>query len=464
MTDISYNDSVPSIQTTKYLGGSGNPGPETNLSTLDGMGHVIKTQLSDPSGPDIVNMYYDGEGHLVQKYNPYRSTTDGISTYYYDALGRPTETIESDSVSTLQWCYNGTPSVPAVANCVTKLGSAPAGNWVDSTDENGNHSQRTSDSFGRLTEVMEPNGANQSPSMETDYGYDGLNNLLSVTQWGGPSGSANARNRSFVYDSLSRLTSATNPETGTVSYSYDANSNVATKTDARSVGTTYNYDALNRLVSKSYTSDPSSTPLSCYQYDSTSSSNGIGRLTSEWTQNVSQGSCTVSTGYLTMRALSYDSMGRLSGDQQSTLASQASGKVYSPAYTYDLAGNLWTWTDGTTPSPTTNPIVPITFTNTCDSAQHLVTLSSNWADSANHPSPLFSVPASTTSLPCTGSIAAPYTAFGALSNTTYGSGLTLNRAYDLRLRLACENDVGSNSAATSGTATVTITGAEQTKQ
>ena len=156
-------------------------------------------------------------------------------------------------------------------------------------------------------------------------------------------------------------------------YAYDANSNVWTKTDARSVKTTYSYDALDRLLSKSYSSDTSSTPLSCYQYDS--GSNGIGRLTNEWTQSASQGSCTASaptSGLLTKRSFSYDPMGRLSGDHQYTPSSQASGIFYAPAYTYDLAGNLLTSTDGTTPSPTTNPSVPVTFTSTYDSAEHLV--------------------------------------------------------------------------------------------
>src|SRR5229473_2077555 len=58
----------------------------------------------------------------------------------------------------------------------------------------------------------------------TSYSYDGLDDLTGVNQSG--------QTRSFVYDSLKRLTSATNPETsatgaqsGTISYSYDANSN-----------------------------------------------------------------------------------------------------------------------------------------------------------------------------------------------------------------------------------------------
>ena len=199
MTSVSYNDAVPSVQTTKLLDESGTPAPEVNLSIMDGMGHVTETELTtDPSGADIVAMTYDGQGHVIKKSIPYRGTAGALTTNYYDALGRPIETIESDAVSKLQWCYNGTASVPAVANCVARIGGGPSGDWVDSTDENGNHSQRTSDSFGRLTEVMEPNGASQSPTMETDYTYTALNDLLSVTQWGGPFGSSNARSRRLI--------------------------------------------------------------------------------------------------------------------------------------------------------------------------------------------------------------------------------------------------------------------------
>lgn len=466
-----YNTAVSQIITTKVLNNSGNPAPEKNIAVMDGMGHVTETELyTDPSGPDLVTMSYDGEGHVVKKYIPYRGTPGPFTTNYYDALGRPIETIESDGVSTLQWCYNGTPSIPSVANCVAKLGSAPSGNWLDSTDEKLNHWQRTSDAFGRMTEVMEPNGASQSPSMETDYSYDALNNLLSVTQWGGPVNSSNARSRSFIYDSLSRLTSATNPETNTIPYSYDSNSNLWTKTDGRGVKTIYSYDVMDHLLSKSYYSDGSYTPLSCYQYGSSAAGYNVERLLNEWTQSVSQGSCTASapsSGFLTKHSLFYDSMGRLLGDQQVTPASLAAGKVYAPAYTYDLAGDLLTTTDGTTPSPTTNPTVPVTFTNTYDSAQHLVSVTSNWAEPSPpliHPATLLAVPASTTSPTCANSIMAPYMPYGALANAQYGVGVTVSRAYDSRMRLTCENDVGSNAGATSGTATVTITGAEQTKQ
>ena len=52
----------------------------------------------------------------------------------------------------------------------------------------------------------------------TTYEYDARGNLGSVSQSG--------QSRSFQYDLLSRQTSATNPESGQISYQYDAASNL----------------------------------------------------------------------------------------------------------------------------------------------------------------------------------------------------------------------------------------------
>ena len=45
------------------------------------------------------------------------------------------------------------------------------------------------------------------------------------------------------HSSLARLTSATNPESGTINYQFDNNGNLTSRTDARSITTTINYDA-----------------------------------------------------------------------------------------------------------------------------------------------------------------------------------------------------------------------------
>src|SRR5579864_4870107 len=91
----------------------------------------------------------------------------------------------------------------------------------------------------------------------TQYSYDVLENMLSVTQKGDPAvtGSSLWRVRTFSYDSLSRLLTATNPESGTLSNTYDADGNLLQKTSPapNQTGTatqavSYCYDALNRVT------------------------------------------------------------------------------------------------------------------------------------------------------------------------------------------------------------------------
>jgi YD repeat-containing protein len=441
----------------------------TSSSILDGMGHVTDAQTtSDPSGMDVVHTRYDGLGRSYQVWNPTRcnppttncgETTWGYTTYNYDALGRKTSQIDSDGVSTQTWLYNGS--------------------TVTYTDENNNQWQRTTDALGRLAQVVEPG------SLVTNYFYDTLDNLLKVNQLGNASNGDTARTRTFNYDSLSRLLCSSNPEnstaacpaagtgafvTGTTGYAYDSNGNVQAKTDARNITTSYLYDALNRVLGKTFSSDPASTPASCYQYDLSSVANGIGRLANAWTQKASLGTCASAppaNGYLTRRSiLAYDPMGRILNEQQYTLASQVSGTFYAPVYTYDLAGNLTSSTDGVAPNPpqaaqsspcasSPTPGATLTFTNCFDAAGRLQGVTSNWIDPA-HPQALFAAPPNSSQ--------PSYASFGGLLSATFGNGVTLSRTYDNRLRITVEKDTGSAvGSPTSGSATVTITGAEQSK-
>ena len=114
------------------------------------------------------------------------------------------------------------------------------------------------DAVGRLLRVDEPDGSGSlgsqtAPVQPTNYGYDVFNNLTSVTQGTQPP-------RGFTYDSLLRLRTAMNPESGTISYQYDDNGNLVVKTDARTdpndqtkkVSTHYEYDSLNRVTRRWY--------------------------------------------------------------------------------------------------------------------------------------------------------------------------------------------------------------------
>jgi RHS repeat-associated protein len=176
-------------------------------------------------------------------------------------------------------------------------------------------------------------GTNPAPASLTFpyvtlYGYDTLGNLTSVNQQG--DGSA-PRNRSFTYDSLSRLLSSTNPESGPVSYTYDAGGNLLSKADARGLTVSYGYDPLNRLKTKTY-SDGS--PASEYFYDVTpplqynapDHGSSIGRLTH------------ASNGVNFAHDPTYDAMGRIIS-QAYCIPSDCSYNTRVAA-TYDLAGNL----------------------------------------------------------------------------------------------------------------------------
>ena len=86
--------------------------------------------------------------------------------------------------------------------------------------------------------------------------------------------------RTFTYDSLSRLKTALNPESGLIAYEYDAAGNLSKRTDARGIETIFSYDALNRPTTKTYANDGGVTPPVTFQYDDPAVPYGIGRLAS----------------------------------------------------------------------------------------------------------------------------------------------------------------------------------------
>ena len=439
-TGYAYADqgSPPTVTTTKQVSATQQ---QTTVSNLNGFGAIYEADLtSDPVATDHQITTFDGLGHPFQVSGWYRSTADptyGVTTATYDALNRTIGTLYADGSSR-----------SAVWN----------GNTVTISDESGNKWQNTYDALGRLTRVMEPSGSSQKPSMETDYTYDALNNLTRVDQWGGLAGSGGERVRTFVYDSLSQLTSATNPETGTVTYGYDPNGNLTSKTDARGVTATLRYDALNRLVSKSYSSsDASKTPWSCYQYDTSSIAGAggylVGRMTNEWTlpSGTSCSTAPPASGFKTMRSLlSYDSMGRILKEQQCTPAGcyTSSACPGSQGYSYDLAGDLTCSTNGIPSTPGTS--VALTFTSAYDGAGRLQALQSSWTPIPNgiaNPACVFQAQtsgASSTSA-CTLTTPTPYAPFGSLAAAMYGNGVfTQHRNYDLRLRVAGESNTSGH--------------------
>jgi RHS repeat-associated protein len=281
-TTISYNDSPynqatpsPSVASTKKINSTTNL---VSLTAMDGIGHIVQTQLtSDPSGTDITNTTYDGLSRVRTKSNPHRSAsspTDGTTTFYYDAIGRTCLVVPPDgTLPTGNVC----PATSPANDILTTY----SGNTTTIKDQAGVTRETVFDGLGRLTQVFEDPGSSPHLNYETDYTYDLLSDLLTVNQKGGSTSSSLWRTRTFVYDSLSQLTSSTNPESNTqpvspftvvpTTYVYDANGNLSTKTapapnqtGTTTVVTTYSYDVLNRLTQKSFSD---STPTVKYGYD-----------------------------------------------------------------------------------------------------------------------------------------------------------------------------------------------------
>jgi len=176
------------------------------------------------------------------------------TTYTYDALGLTINVLLADGASHTTYTYQG--------------------NFTTVTDPAGNWKQYASDAFGNLVMVLEPDPtANPVPGpptpstypvtaaptgmLRTTYTYYQLKHLTQVAM---PRNTANGlvtQTRTFVYTSTTYstltlpalwLTSATNPENGTVSYTYDADGTLASKTDANNNTETYAYDAYQRLT------------------------------------------------------------------------------------------------------------------------------------------------------------------------------------------------------------------------
>jgi YD repeat-containing protein len=379
----------------------------TDFKYFDGTGHVTGTKLLDPEGNVLTATTYDGLGRVLSVTNPYRSTEDttyGVTSTQYDALGRVTSLTHPDG-STTTTTY--------------------AGRAVKVQDE-GNGTNRVtrisqSDGLDRLTSVCELTGATQTngdaplttcgqdiagQGFLTTYTYDTLNNLTGVQQ--------GRVTRSFGYDSLSRLLSAANPESGITTYNYDANGNPISRTrpapnqanPAVTVTTNYKYDELNRPTATTYTDTVTNTISRHYDTSlelGRGLDNTIGRLSAEYVTSPSG-------QLLSGRVFSYDPMARVIDNSQCLPQNCGSSTAYALTYGYDLVGHELSASNGQ----------GVTFNYSYDSAGRLTNMTSSLSD-ANHPGTVFS--------------GATYNPLGSLTGASVGNILNEALAYDCRARL-----------------------------
>src|ERR1700722_1853778 len=318
------------------------------LGNVDGLGRMQVSQVLEAPGSstyDSIETNYDIVGRPSKVSLPYsgsagqtNSTAPGTSTTY-DALNRMYQVTDSETPPrTVTFAYTQN-------DAYRTLGPAP-------TAENAKRKQFEYDALGRMTSVCEVTSAPGSGTCAqtspvtgywTKYIYDVLNHLTGVTQNAQSSGNQQAR--AFAYDDLGRMTSETNPESGTTTYTYDSDTTCGTykgdlvkKVDAVGNVICYKYDASHRLTTTFVSSGSyaSSTPYKYFVYDA-ATVNGVvmanvkARMAEAYT-------CTSAcTSKITDIGFSYTVRGETSDIYEST---PNSGGYYHTSATYWANGSL----------------------------------------------------------------------------------------------------------------------------
>ena len=344
---------------------------------------VVRSDLETiGDGRKVATQFYDQLGRVrlaktledVATQSPYNET-DGIKVQTRYQTGNPNSyqlssnpyrasSATSETDLTMGWTRSKSVNTGRHGEVETFSGAALPAPWgtntnstgkvqtdIDAdrtlvTDQTGKQRISRTNALGQLKDVWEVTASDQwtetisfpnqslSAGYRTSYNYDTLNNLTTVNQ--------GAQTRTFSYNSLSRLLSATNPElgttptNGTISYQYDNNGNLTQKTDPRAVVTSYIYDALNRVTNRNYTAPAGlqnyqATPNVSYFYDGANVAGGIANSKGKLTK-VTNGT---GTDRSTTEYTEFDILGRVKAHKQTT-----DGTAYTTGYTYNLAGAL----------------------------------------------------------------------------------------------------------------------------
>jgi RHS repeat-associated protein len=276
-------------------------------------GSILKTQW-DQAGNMLAQI--DGAGHITSySYDPLNrlasvTDPDGHTTSYsYDPAGRKIAMVNAEGQTT-GYFYDAAGELTGIAYADGKTANVSEsynadGNRTELIDGSGTSSY-IYDSLNRMTSATDGSGA------IVKYEYDLAGHLTTMTY---PNGQTVNRG----YDSAGNLTSVTDWLGHTTHFSYDANSNLTGNEYPNGVNGSLTYDNANRVASIADTNGGSTLASFNYGRDA------VGQVVDETTNNGGQ-----STVSYTRNAL-----------DQLTAGNQA-------PYGYDVADNPTTFGSGTT--------------------------------------------------------------------------------------------------------------------
>jgi RHS repeat-associated protein len=318
---FTYNDS--STWTFQFCSPVQGTNTACQKTILDSQGRPATTQLLDGSGTlySASDVQYDPVGRAYKSSNPYTGSPAYWTQTNFDALGRPYKTtLPDNSVNTTSYTDN----------------------TATAADPTGKQRKFVTDGLGRLTSVYEPDPSNGNTlTLQTSYAYNVANQLTQVTQ--------GVQTRTYSYDALWRLVSATTPEAGMVCFGtlsggncqqngYDNFNNLLYRTDARGVVTNYLYDSLNRLTGVTYLTVPSGVaamPNVCKANGSSTNNANVCLTYGTSASSYNNGRLVSMTDTVGSESYTYNSL-----EQLTQLQKVINGTTYTTSYSYNLANEL----------------------------------------------------------------------------------------------------------------------------
>ncbi|QIR40677.1 hypothetical protein HCG51_30950 [Tolypothrix sp. PCC 7910] len=278
------------------------------------------SQITAP-GNSIFKFSYDAQGRLLSQTDPLNQK---VSFTYTGNLDAPT-TVTDNKGQVTQYSYNTYGELTGIthANGTSQTFSYDlSGNVVQAKERSGDTFQYTYDSQGKLTRKTFDDGTFES------YTYNANGKISAITK-----GSSTI---SFGYDTENRLTKVTYPNGRWLQYTYDTTGRRTKMVDQSGFTVNYNYDSENRLTGLTNASGGS---LITYTYDA------VGRLSRETNGNGTYTTYTYDAADQLTDISNYTANGTVNSYQRyaynnlgrKTSVTTAEGKT---TYEYDASGQL----------------------------------------------------------------------------------------------------------------------------
>lgn len=219
---------------------SGKPGSYDSVSYFDGLGRKLQTRSEAEAGQWLVSeaSRFNLRKGVQRQWLPYFAAG---SNYAAPALSQPHTLFAYDARN--RSVKETNPDGSARATVYRPLEKVQYDEEDNRTGGAHRNTPRTdiSDGRDRLVEVRERNGAE---TYTTRYAYDGLDNLVQITDHAG-------NIKTLQFDGLGRKTAMDDPDKGVMRYRYDGAGNLLETIDAKNQSLAYTYDAANRSLAES---------------------------------------------------------------------------------------------------------------------------------------------------------------------------------------------------------------------